>query len=132
MWLSLALLTRLAAHFGDHQPVTIDRAPEGAEFPIEPGQLRARLLHQGRVVALVQDEKLAGAFIALLNSAPRSLQAFAETFVEVLRQHSETDDGSMTCRECGRPAPCATRLLLQDRIGALSIPTQRPRQRRPR
>ncbi len=126
MWLSLAIVTRLAAYFGDHQPMTIDRTPDTAVSEAEVGLMQAHLLHRGRVVALISDEQLAMALVDLLDSVPRALQTFAETFVDLLRQHTETDDAGTTCRECGQPAPCATRLLLQDRIGALSIAAQHP------
>lgn len=124
MWLSVALLAKLAAYFGDHRPMTIDRVSgEATTTATSPAPLRARLLHQGRVVALVRDEQLAEALIALLDAVPRSLGAFADTYVDLLRQHS-ADATSGDCRECGQPAPCGTRTLLQDRIGALSVPTQ--------
>ena len=121
----VATLTRLAAYFGDHQPMTIERTPDKAVSQAAVGLMPAHLLHQERVVALITDEHLAMALVALLDSVPRALQTFAETFVDLLRQHTETDDAGTTCRECCQPAPCPTRLLLQDRIGALSIATQR-------
>lgn len=121
MWLSLAVLAKLAAFFGDHRPVTIDRVP-GEATVTSPQPFRARLLHQGRVIALVHDEQLAVALMALLDAVPRSLGTFAATCVELLRQHSTDMHGR--CVECGQPAPCGTRTLLQDRIGAQSIAPQ--------
>ncbi|WP_394622396.1 hypothetical protein JNUCC0626_49560 (plasmid) [Lentzea sp. JNUCC 0626] len=125
MWLSVAVLAKLAAYFGDHRPMTIDRVSGEATTTATTSSapLQARLLHRGRVVALVRDEQLAAALIALLDAVPRSLGAFADTYVDLLRQHS-ADATSGDCRECGQPAPCGTRTLLQERIGALSVPTQ--------
>lgn len=124
MWLSLAVLAKLARYFGDHRPMTIDRVPgEATTTAGGPAPFQARLLHQGRVLALVHDEQLAAALIALMDAVPRSLGAFADTYVDLLRQHS-TDAASGACRECGQPAPCGTRTLLQERIGALNVPTQ--------
>ena len=124
MWLSLAVLAKLAAYFGDQRPLTIDRVPgEATTTATSPTPLQARLLSQGRVVALVRDEQLAAALIAVLDAVPRSLGMLTDTYVDLLRQHS-ADVTSGECRECGQPAPCGTRTLLQERIGALSVPTQ--------
>lgn len=121
MWLSLAMLTKLAAYYGGHRPMTIDRVSAEELTTADPFQVR--LLHQGRVVALVRHEHFAATLTALLDAIPCALGAFAETYVDLLRQHS-TDATSGDCRECRQPAPCGTRTLLQERIGALSVPTQ--------
>jgi hypothetical protein len=128
MWLLLALLTKLTAYYTTNEPITIDRACDQISTAYPEAPVTARLVRHGQVIALIHDEQLAEALIVLLRSVPGVLRVHTETFVDLLRVHG-IDEASGTCAECGQPAPCGTRQLLQDKIGlpvlssGVSIPT---------
>jgi hypothetical protein len=127
MWLSLALLDKLT-DCADYGALTVDRAGVEASAMTPEPELNIRLLHHGRLVGRLGDEQLANALVALLDAIPTSLHGFAETYVDLLRQHA-ADPATGLCGECGQPAPCGTRSLLQEKVGMPTLLSSAPPQR---